>query len=221
MNLAALTLIYDTMVNALDGSYGPVDSGPLVIPAGRPCAGSYEGVPFSIPNPDPPPPDIEGFDPTAISLAMTCLTGSALAEIAALQSTYPTQTTELNTLWNSMATQIVQEDSLQTLINLDYADLQANSRTSIYSFIFDLPQYGLQTEVGGMAWFLENMADLNTQGGQAIIGCLREGQNQTALSASGIYTNSRIPAEPIPPPPKAPLLPADYTESEATALIVK
>jgi len=217
MNLTYLTLIYQTMVNALDGTYGDTQAGPLIIPSGLPCAGTYLGT--EIP---PVPPAVDPtYNPTAIELAMTCLTGSALAEIAALQSTYPTQATELNTLWNSMATQVDQEDSLQTLINLDYADLQANSRTSIYSFIFDLPQYGLQTEVGGMAWFLENMADLTTQGGQAIIGCLREGQNQTALSASGIYTNSRIPSEPIPPPPTAPLLPADYTEAEAENLIVK
>jgi hypothetical protein len=221
MNLVALTLIYDTMANALDGSYGPTDSGPLVIPAGRPCAGPYVGVPFSIPNPDPPPPDIEGFDPTAIELAMLCLTGAAATEINNLQLTYPAQTTELNTLWTSMAQQVVRERNLQALINLNYADLTANDRNSIYGFIYNLPSYGTETEEGGTAWLVETMADLTTLAGEAIIAGLREGRNQAALNSTGIFSNSQIPSEPIPPPPEAELLPSVFSEDEAINLVVK
>ena len=221
MNLTALTLIYDTIANAWNGLYGPVDSGPLVIPSGRPCAGTYNGVPFSIPNPDPPPTDIEGYDPTAIELAMACLTGAIIAEINTLESTYPSQTSELNQLWASMAQQVVREDTLQPLINLDYANLTSNDRNSIYGFIYNLPGYGTQTQEGGMAWFLEAMADLNTLGGQSIVASLREGRNQVLLNSVGIRTNSNIPAEPIPPPPDAVLIPSEYSESEATALVIK
>jgi hypothetical protein len=221
MNLALLTLIYDTMANALAGLYGPTDSGPLVIPAGRPCAGTYVGTPFSTPNPDPPPPDITGYDPTAIELAIACLTGAALAEIANLQTTYPTQTAELNALWTAMAQQIVRERALQALINLNYADLTANDRNSIYGFIYNLPGYGTETEEGGTAWLVETMADLTTLSGEAIIACLREGRNQVALNSTGIFTNSQIPAEPIPPPPEAELLPSVYSEDEAINLVVK
>ncbi len=221
MNLTTLTLIYDTMVNALDGSYGDTGAGPLTIPGGRPCAGTYIGVPETIPNPNPPPPDITVYNPSAIGLAMSCLTGAAATEINSLQLQYPALTDELNTLWNSMAQQIVREDTLQPLIKLNYADLTSNDRNSIYGFIYSLPGYGVETEQGGVVWFLESMADLTTQSGQAIIACLREGRNQVALGTSGIATNTRIPADPVPPPPAAELLPSTYTESQAETLITR
>jgi hypothetical protein len=221
MNLTVLTLIYNTMVNALNGSYGPTDSGPLIIPAGRPCAGTYNGVFFSTLNPDPPPPSFDGYDPTAIQLAMACLTGAATAEIGNLQTTYPDQTTELNALWTSMAEQVVLERTLQPIVNLNYADLTANDRNSIYGFIFSLPQYGNETEEGGISWFLEAMADLTTLGGEAIVASLREGRNQVALTSTGIFTTSQIPSDPVPPPPEAELLPSVYTEDEAINLVIK
>lgn len=213
MDLQDLTDIYDQMAQALNGDLGPTDSGPIVIPSG-PAAGTYNGVEI-----DPGPPPV--YDPTAIELAMAALTSAAQTEIANLQTAYPAQTTELNTLWNSMAEQVIKEQTLQPVVNLNFANLQANSRTSIYSFILSLPNYGLQTEQGGIAWFLESMADLSTLGGQAVIGCLREGRNQVALSDSGIYTNSKIPSDPVPPPPPANLLPSVYSETEAENLVVK
>jgi len=215
MNLTTLTLIYDTMANALDGSYGPVDSGPLIIPGGRPCAGTYVGTDIAVP-PDPPE-----WDPTAVSLAITCLTGAALAEIGNLQGTYPTQTAELNTLWTSMAQQVVRERTLQALINLDYADLTANDRNSIYGFIYNLPVYGTETDEGGVAWLIETMADLSTLSGEAVVASLREGRNQVALNSTGIYTNTRGPGDANPPPPQAELLPSVYSEGEAINLVVK
>jgi len=214
MNLSTLTTIYQRMATALSGGYGtPLDAGPITIPAG-PGAGTYTGTEV-----DPGPPPV--YNPTAISLAMTALINAALAEIAALQAAYPAQTTELNTLWNSMAQQIAREKSLQTTCGLVWADLQANSRNSIYGFIQSLPGFGTQTEEGGVVWLLESMADIATQGGQAVIGCLREGRNQVALNSSGIATNTSIPDAPNPPPPPAELLPSTYSESQAENLAVK
>ena len=221
MDLAYLTLIYETMYHALNGDYGDTQAGPLVIPSGNPCAGTYTGTLNTIPNPDPPPPDITYYDPTAIGLAMACLTGAAATEIAALELAYPAQTTELDTIWNNMAAQVPRERAQQAQIGLNYANFQANDRNSIYGFIFSLPDYGLQSEVGGMAWFVEAMADITTQAGQAIIASLRQGRNNVLLGNAGIYTNTKIPASPVPPPPEADLLPADYTETEATALVKK
>lgn len=219
MDLTNLTLIYDTMSNALAGTYGPTDSGPLTIPGGRPCAGTYNGT--LIP-PDPGPPPVPGYyDPTAVSLAMACLIGAAGTEISNLETTYPEQTTELNELWDSMAEQVVREDTLQALINLNYSELTANDRNSIYGFIYNLPTYGTETQEGGTAWLIESMADLNTLGGQAIVASMREGRNQVALANAGILTNTKIPGDPVPHPPEAELLPSVYTESEAQNLVVK
>ena len=217
MNLSALTVIYETMYHACNGDYGDTGAGPLTIPGGLPCAGTYVGT--EVP---PVPPAIDPtYDPSALDLAMACLTGAAATEINNLEVAYPSQTTELNSLWNNMAQQIVQENSLQTLVNLNYDDLQANSRTSIYSFIYSLPGYGLDNKVGGVAWLLENMADLTSLSGEAVVACLRQGHNQVSLNSSGIYTNLNIPADPDPPAADAELIPSTYTEAEAAELVVK
>ena len=213
MDLADLTTIYQQMETALTGGYGDTEAGPLTIPSG-PAAGTYNGVEI---DPGPPPE----YDPTAIELAMSALTSAAQAEIANLQTLYPTQCAELNSLWNSMAEQVVEEQTLQPLVNLNFADLQANDRNSIYSFILSLPSYGSQTQEGGIAWFLEAMADLTTQAGEAVIGCLREGRNLTALNSAGIYTSTKIPSDPNPPPTEAELLPSVYSENEAQNLVIK
>jgi hypothetical protein len=217
MNLTYLTLIYRTMANSADGTYGDPELGPLTIPPGLPGAGTY--IAITEPNPDPPPTDL--VVETALQAAMAVLIPIAETEILNLIATYPTQTEELNTLFDDMANQVVAEQTLQPIVKLNYSTLTANDRNSIYGFIFNLPGYGLQTEVGGMAWFLEAMADLTTQSGQAIVACLREGTNQVALGAAGIYTNSTIPSEPDPPPPDAVLIPSEYTTAEAAALLAR
>ena len=213
MNLSYLTLIFQTIANAKNGVYGDTDLGPLTIPGGLPCAGTYNGTLI-----DPPPPSPPYCDPTALDLALACLTGSIDTEVANLQSEYPTQCAELNTLFNNLANQIISEQTQQALINTSFNTL-ISDRTSVYGLVYSLPGYGQNTVQGGMAQFIENIADINTAAGQAIIGSLREGRNQVFLGNGGIQTNSNVPAQPIPVPPTAKLLPSTYTEAEAVALL--
>ena len=213
MDLTALTAIYLQMVQAMTGGFGPVDSGPVVIPSG-PAAGTYLGVEI---DPGPPPE----YNPTAADLAQSALRSAALAEIIALQIKYPEQTTELNDLWDQMAEQVVREKYFQDLIGFDFDGFNIDNRVGIYGFIYSLPGYGPDTSEGGVAWLLETMAQIPGLGGEAVIGCLREGRNEVALSNSGIYTNTRVPSEADPPEPRAELLSAVYSEDEAIELVIK
>lgn len=199
MNLTNLASIYTTMLEVVQGVYGDPVSGPVVIPSG-PYAGTYTD---------------------ANEVFSTMLTPAASAEITTLVSTYPTQTTRLNQLWNSVAAQIVRERSLQSSANLVFADLQANQRNSIYGFVYGLPEYGTDTEVGGVNQLIQGVADLATFTGQCIVACMREGQNQQTLNGSGIVVSNQIPDQPAEPPPQANLLPSTYTESEAANLVIK
>ena len=216
MNMTQLTTVYNTMANSATGTYGDTGAGPLTIPGGLPCAGTYYGNAVY----DSATGNISGYDPSALDGAMTCLLGSANVAIISLETTYPTECTELNTLWNGMANQVVSENSLQNTIHLNYANLQPNSTTSIYSFIYSLPSYGNDTAKGGLSQMLENMSDLTTLGGQAVVACLRQGRNTTALSNAGIPTNLTIPIT-TATPPQATLLPSTYSESEAINAVVK
>lgn len=212
MDLADLAEIYEVMLDVVNGVYtGPDIMDPMmfvtVIPPGLPGAGTYG--PTATAN--------ESID-LAIS---TGLIPEAQTEIANLVSAYPEQTTELNTLWDNMADQVSLEQVLQAEASLVFADLTANQRTSIYGFIFSLPSYGLDIKVGGMAQFIEAVADLTTFAGQSIVACLRQGRNQQFLGAAGVITTTNIPADPNPPPPDAVLIPSEYTETEAANLVIK
>lgn len=208
MNLTYLQSIYQTMNNAVNGQY---DTGNTVlIPGGTPAAGEYTDINLAF----------EGEAAGNVA-GGPGLIPTALTEISNVVSAYPSQVVTLNQDWSNIASQLSLEKTLQAAADLNYANLTANQRNSMYGFIFSLPSYGLDTTQGGTAQFIEGVADLTSFTGQAVVACLREGRNQTALNSSGIYTNSAIPADPNPPPPQANLLPSTYTESQAANLIVR
>ena len=196
--LSNLTTIYTRMENTVNGVYGNAVSGPVIIPAGY-AAGVYANadVAFS-----------------------TGLIPNAVIEIGNVVTTYPTQTTSLNSEFNTMAQKIISETDNLTLATIDIAELNTEDRSPVMSFVETLPTYGVNKEQNGTAYFLEQVADLTTLGGQAIVGCLREGQNLAVLNNIGIGVDTNIPSEPSSPNPVANLIPATYTESQAANLVV-
>jgi hypothetical protein len=194
MNLNYLGQIYQTMLNVINGVYDQVNPSPppatiVVIPPGTPGEGTYN---------------------SADEAVSTGLIPAAQGEIASLISLYPSQISELNSLWNTMAGQVARELVLQDDANLVFGDLIANDRNTIYGLIFSLPSYGLQTEKGGLAQFIELVSDLTTQSGQAVVGVMRQGRNLQILNSVGIGTNTGIPVEPSTQPEQAELLPSTY-----------
>ena len=196
--LSNLTTIYVRMQNTVNGVYGNAVSGPVVIPAGY-GNGTYTNadVAFS-----------------------TALIPNAVIEIGNVVTAYPTQTTALNTEFNTMAQKIISETDNLTLATINIAELNTDDRSPVMSFVESLPEYGVNKEQNGPTYFLEQVADLTTLGGQAIVGCLREGQNLAILNNVGIGVDTSIPSEPSSPSPVANLIPATYTESQAANLVV-
>jgi hypothetical protein len=196
--LSNLTTIYTRMENTVNGVYGNAVSGPVTIPAGY-AAGVYANadVAFS-----------------------TGLIPNAVIEIGNVVTTYPTQTTSLNSEFNTMAQKIISETDNLTLATIDIAELNTEDRSPVMSFVETLPTYGVNKEQNGPAYFLEQVADLTTLGGQAIVACLREGQNLAVLNNIGIGVDTNIPSESSSPNPVANLIPATYTESQAANLVV-
>jgi hypothetical protein len=196
--LANLTTIYTRMENTVNGVYGNAVTGPVVIPAGY-GNGTYTNadVAFS-----------------------TALISNAVVEIGNIVTAYPTQTTSLNTEFDTMAQKIISETDNLTLATIDIAELTTDDRSPVMSFVESLPEYGVNKEENGPTWFLEQVADLTTLGGQAIVACLREGQNLAILNNVGIGVDTNIPSEPSSPSPVANLIPATYTESQAANLVV-
>jgi hypothetical protein len=196
--LSNLTTIYTRMENTVNGVYGNAVSGPVTIPAGY-GAGTYANADQAISN---------------------ALISNAVTEIDNIVTAYPTQTTSLNNEFNTMAQKVITESNNLTLASINIFELTTNDRGPVMSFVESLPQYGVNKEQNGPTWFLEQVADITTLGGQAIVACLREGQNLAVLNNVGIGVDTSIPSQPSSPNPVANLIPATYTESQAANLVV-
>lgn len=211
-SLTTLTSIYTVMTETIEGDFGDVSVGPIVIPSG-PAAGTYYA----------------GADP-AITAAMTGgggfplptgpgLIPAALTEIAAIISANAAAVASMNTSSDTIAAALERVRYNQSLSNLVWADLQANDQLSMLGFIQGLVSIGSDTTEGGAAQLLEGIADLTILGGQAVIGALREGRNLDLLSGTGVRTATQVSEESAEPPPQAVLLGSGYSEAEASAQV--
>ena len=189
MNLQYLTLCYSTLSNCLAGLYnvGTESSFEVVIPGTNPGAGTYASI------------------DQAVTVGILPATDNTIANI---QTAYSGQCVTLNSNWTTMSQNLNTGITIQTASNLVWADLVANSQTSIMGFVSSLPTYGQDTGTGGMSQYIEALADKTTLTGQAIIGVLRQGQTAAALKAAGIGTSLHVSNNPKPPPTPAVLLPA-------------
>ena len=186
MSLTGLISVYGEMANTVNGVYGDPVAGPVIIPTG-PEAGTYAN---------------------ADAAFTTALIPAAISQVGNVVSADPVQVNSLNNNWANIMSQLALEKSTQAKANLDFTQLTPNSTSSIYSFVFSLPQYGQDTTVGGMSQFIQSVADTSNLTGEAIIAALRQGQ--TNLPSTGIGGSSQIPSNPIPPLPQAQLIPAQY-----------
>jgi hypothetical protein len=211
-NSAYLTTVYQTMNSVVGNVYGDPVVGPVVIPGGQPAAGIYYADTSS-----------------GASAADTAMTGTggdtpptgpglipvANVEIGNIATTSSAQVATLNSYFTSMAAQVTQEKTLQSAAQIDFANLIPNNSPTVYSLIYNLPNYGVQTEAGGMAQFWEGVANISTFTGQAVVATLREGVNLALLGNAGIQTNSLVPSNPNPPLAQANLIPSTYTAAQA------
>ena len=196
--LSNLTTIYTRIENTINGVYGNAVTGPVTIPAGY-GAGTYADANDALSN---------------------ALISNAVVEIGNIVTAYPTQTTSLNSEFNTMAQKVITENNNLTLASINIAGLTTTDRGPVMSFVESLPTYGLDKEQNGPVWFLEQVADITTLGGQAIVGCLREGQNLAVLNNVGIGVDTAIPSTASSPNPVANLIPATYTTAQAANLVV-
>ena len=181
MNTGYLTTVYQTMVDVINGVYT------VVIPP----------VP---PDPDPTsqvdiPSGVPGGPATYSSVddAIVALIAIANTEVGNLVTTYPTQTTTLNTDFNAIAQQVQNDKANQASAELVFADLSPNDQAIVSSFALSLPQFGVNTVTDGSTQFLYATATTTNLTGQAIVATLRQGSNEAALSSVGIQTTTQIP----------------------------
>jgi hypothetical protein len=194
--LSTLSDIYQRMVRSCNGTYGPVPSGPIVIPAG-PGAGSY-------------------LSPDS---AVGVLTSLANTEIGNLVTTLGTDTAALNNAWNNICVRVNYEVNNLSLCNIDLNNLISGDRFSALNLVVSLPEFGNDTTVGGAGQFMESIARTNNLAGQAMIGAMREGRNNTKMNVARITRDNTVPDNSTSTPTQATLSSSSYTVAEARAFV--
>lgn len=199
-SLTTLNGIYTIMLDIVDGAYGDPTTGPII------------GL----------PPPYNAGEPYANAdvVLTTVMIPAAQSEIVNIQAGSISDTAKLNSAFTAIGTQLAKEANFQKLASINVNEMTGNSQASTQTLVFALPSYGLQTEEGGLAQFIEALADKDSAGGQSIVATLREGRNKTVLNESGITSASNISSDPATPPPQATLIPSEYNQTEALSRII-
>ncbi len=205
-----LDSVYTVMENLLDGLYtytvlvtlGPpaVYSTTYVIPGGLPAEGTYSSK-------DTP---------------MLILVSLAQAEIERIAVLYPSYAENSVTAHTNMAQQVIKENENMIKAGIVVADTQANAKGPILGLVQSLHDHGVDTSLGGSAWFLENVADTSTLSGQAVIAAMREGRNLQRLNDAGIGSSILVEnSVNIRTTEQATLASSTYTANEVASTIPK
>lgn len=201
IDTADLGNIYSLMQEVVDGDYGDPTTGPIT---GLPSP--YDaGEPYA----------------NADVVISTVLIPASQDEIGNIISSLTAeQLSTLNNSYDDMANQLSTEKQFQIKATIDFSTAIGNSQATTQSMIFALPAYGLETKVGGTAEFLEAVANVDIAGGQAIVGCLREGRTQVALNEAGVISANQVSDTPTTVPPQADLIPSEYNQNQANNRII-
>ncbi len=78
-----------------------------------------------------------------------------------------------------------------------------NEKVSVYALVQSLSQLGPQCQACGPNQFLQEVVDDTSLTGQAVIGSLRESQNQAQLASSNLLVNTTPDMLPEVTPPCA------------------
>jgi hypothetical protein len=219
-----LNVILQQMTDLMNGDFTvtttvtPPDPGPppvpgeysyqIIIPSG-PGAGTYPGVGLYYTSAQ------EGQDEVLIDVLIPL----GDAEKAAIIAAYPEEVSSTNSAMTAMAQQLLREKNNQAAAGIDLTETSNLSTQARLSFAAQVPDLGKDTSEGGTAWFMEQIANLNSLGGQATVAAMREARNQQRLESIGLSQQAFIPETP-PPQPPAQLLPAEFSLDDVKNSIV-
>ena len=118
-----------------------------------------------------------------------------------------------------MAQHLEQELVLQSRAGINFDTDPGLGQAEITSFITNLNNYGVNTQVGMSAQYLQSVANVATQAGQAIIGAMREGRNNVRMDATNVGRDNQVPDTSSVVLPQADLGDDTYTPDQARTLV--
>ena len=128
-------------------------------------------------------------------------------------ATYPTTVANTTANFNTVCDQLQTQNTNLALAGINFANIVADLKP--WSLVYNLASTGLETVEGGPAYVLESIANVATQGGQAIVSTMRQARNQARLNTIGIQTDVIVSDQ--YPEPRADLGTTQYTVAQATS----
>lgn len=123
------------------------------------------------------------------------------------------------TKWQVNISQQTTTDLAFTAVPLvDFSDLKGTNTVAI-QFAENLHRYGNDTSVGGVAQYLEGIADTSSLGGQSVIAAMREGRNIARLENAGLADD--LSFDQYGTQPQAELSSGQNTKEEALDQLIK
>ena len=170
--LTTLSACYDNMLGTLGNVFGNAYAGPgnVVIPSG-PGAGAYSSWDDAF---------------------ATGLLPAANAAIATIVSSNSAEVDIANAAWGNIILSLTNQHSNQVSAELDFANLQPNSKSATMSFASSLHDYGLDVSEGGTNQYLTAVANPTNLGGQSLLASLQEGRNLAALNNAGMQLDTQL-----------------------------
>ena len=197
------TGVYTVMEATAAGTYTVGDGGDpenytTTIPPGLPGAGIYSA-------------NTAGG---SISSAFTSgLNPAMISTVNSIVNANPTQVAETTAYFTVICNQLLTEKINLARADIQFANLLPN--TVPWSLVYNLASDGLDIVEGGTAFVLQSVANVATQGGQAMISTMREARNQVRLNSAGMQTDITISDQ--YPEPEADLGTTQYTVAQATS----
>lgn len=185
-NSAVKLGVFTVMNYVLNGAYNqsnpnpsppPAELGEIIIPAPQPGAGTYGPA---------------NSAPSLYASVFDVLIPIAASNISTIATTNSTNVAITTSAFGNMAAQLEREKTNQAKAQIDFANLQPNATSSVLSFASSLASYGKDVEPGQAADYINSVADVSNQTGQAIIASMREARNIAALGAVGVPTDTQL-----------------------------
>ena len=151
---------------------------------------------------------------------------SAISNIATVNASAAATT---NLAYANMATQLEYNvvncgaagiDIGNLVSNIANASVESNSTSTVMSFVSNLHDIGLDVSEGGQAQFVQEISNVSTLSGQAVIASMREGRNIAILNAAGILLDTQVSDVNVVTPIANNLSSAQYTVAEARANVI-
>lgn len=132
--------------------------------------------------------------------ALTTLIGQANTEITRIQTTNPSVSAQVNTLYSQIGQLLLIEQNARAFA-LPYISQLTTNTNDTNGFLDNVKIYSTQTQTNGPAQVLENISNTTTLAGNSLIGSMREERNTQRMALAGLIPDNIVQQTPLTLPP--------------------